>query len=438
MSTMSDTRWFDRFAEIFAKIGETYEMLEPLPQTLSEKRSEFESSGYSKNISLLSDRVSIEKVVTARQELESLRKDIEDNETNDLVKWAYLDAISVCDANARLIIAGAHGDKLEYANANSDIYDDPDMHVFKAVCHWIRQTAEQSENNPLASRVLELIPALSDDHQMLIPTEEVFHKVRELHREPNGYYDKLFGPEGLPTDPYIDQEVGDEICKRLLTNIGSDYTIVSSDNNNWATMKDRRQLVRPSGYRLDRDEFIGMVSHEIGSHILEFVNGEKSPLKLLSLGLARYDHGNEGRAFLREQIVYEHERVFLEQFAWEYIVLLHLAVSLAAGVHEKPYTFAELYEVLFSVYSFWRERRMPHATNNEAFARNEAWFLTVRVMKGTDGTGGAYLKDTVYLESNIRCWQAAAKDPSIILFGDKGKFDITNPDHLKIVQSVIS
>ena len=47
------------------------------------------------------------------------------------------------------------------------------------------------------------------------------------------------------------------------------------------------------------------------------------------------------------------------------------------------------------------------------------------MLKGTDGTGGAYLKDTVYLEGNVAVWQV----PELIPEGDKGKYDIANPRH---------
>jgi len=60
----------------------------------------------------------------------------------------------------------------------------------------------------------------------------------------------------------------------------------------------------------------------------------------------------------------------------------------------------------------------------------------VRALKGTRGTGGAYMKDIVYLEGNIRCWQIAATHPERILYGDIGKFDITNERHIRALQQL--
>jgi hypothetical protein len=141
---------------------------------------------------------------------------------------------------------------------------------------------------------------------------------------------------------------------------------------------------------------------------------------------------------LREQIVYDDESTFLRQFSWEYTILCYLGVCLAIGYDQQPYTFSQLYATLYTLYAFWREQRHPHDTNNEAFAREEAWYLTVRIMKGTNGEGGGYRKDTVYLQGNINCWQLAQSHPEIILFGDSGKFDIANPAHVAIVKGIQS
>jgi hypothetical protein len=442
MPSFLDETWFDRYQAIVSRVGETYELLLPRTETLEEKLRDFTASDFTMNISLYPDRANVSVLQAAREDLERLRQDVVNTESDELVRDAYSNAITNLEWNAAMIIAATKVDDEEFKKANDALYDHPNEEIFKAVCHWIRHDTEttlktaHADLAKLADAVLQVIPDLYDNHQMLIPTEKVFHTVRQMHRKSNGYYDKLFGIDGMPNIPYIDDHLGDQICAKALQSIGSDFVMAPSNNTIWAVFPSRKQVVRPAGYRLDRDEFIGIVCHEIGSHVLEQVNGEKQKLKLLALGLAGYEKGNEGRAFLREQIVYENERTFLKQFAWEYIVLLHLSVSLASGIHRRPYAFVELYNVLYVLYRFWRERRLPLSTNNELFARSEAWQLAVRVMKGTDGNGGAYMKDSVYLEGNIRCWQLALHDPSLILLGDQGKFDLTNPTHLRIIHSL--
>lgn len=437
-----DELWFDRLHAISDRIGETYELLLPSVDTLDIRLRDFEMSDHKKNVSLYADRADVRILQTAREELARMKQDVANDEPNELVRDAYIASIDRIDANAAVMIAGTVGDGTLFSQMNDRLYERPDENVFKAVCHWIRHDAENTLESAdthlakLGDNVLKVIPNLHDNHQMLIPSESLFRTVREAHRKPGGYYDTLFGIEGMPQEPFIDHTLGDEICQRMLSNIGSDFTMAPSDNNIWAVFPSRKEVVRPDGYRLDRDEFTGIVCHEIGSHVLEYEYGRRQPLKLLSIGLAGYEKTDEGRAFLREQIIYENERTFLQQFAWEYIALLHLSVSLASGSHGSAYDFARLYHTLYTLYLFWRERRAPRATNNEAFARNEAWQLAVRVMKGTDGTGGAYMKDSIYLEGNIKCWQLAEKNPNIIFTGDLGKLDIANPAHMAIMRSL--
>ena len=435
-----DSKWFVAYQNILESVGETYDLLDPSPKILEKRLAAFEASRFSDTPDLIADKPHIPTLNRAKREAETLRSNIVSEETNILVRDTYLPAIDALLLNIQLISAGARGDMGAYRQASEQLYGQPDRTIFEAACAWIRDDAIATSVGhsdlltKLREDMLEVIPRGSADYHILIPSEATFTAVKQSHAE---YYKQLFGSNGLPNDPYIDEKRGNEICRQVLNSIGSDYSLAPSDNNLWAVLPSRKQVVYPNGYRLDRDEFVGIVCHEIGSHVLETVNGAESPLQLLGTGLSGFEKGNEGRAFLREQIVYPHERTFLRQFSWEYIVLLHISVSLAAGLDKQPYDFPKLYDVLFRLYYFWRERREPRATNNAAFARQEAWFLAVRVLKGTPGDGSAtYLKDTVYLEGNVKCWQLAAKDASLIVFGDQGKYDISNPAHLQVLREL--
>ena len=58
----------------------------------------------------------------------------------------------------------------------------------------------------------------------------------------------------------------------------------------------RRLVRRPVDFRIGAQPYLGIVAHEVGSHLLEAENGRRSPLRLLASGLRAYEHGNEGRA----------------------------------------------------------------------------------------------------------------------------------------------
>lgn len=55
--------------------------------------------------------------------------------------------------------------------------------------------------------------------------------------------------------------------------------------------------------RLDPARVVPLLHHEVGTHVLTYVNGSAQPLDLLSLGLAGYDELQEGLAVLSEYLV---------------------------------------------------------------------------------------------------------------------------------------
>ena len=359
-----------------------------------------------------------------------------------MIRDQYLAFIDDTRSNIEMIRAACYQDSERYEALNDELYGKLDKGMYEDICAWIIQdtriTLEQTEDKALLAsgeRVLDVIPKTSGDRSRLVPSAETFQRVREAHFKTGGFFDTLFGEDGWPQEPYITQAEGDVICRKVLDNIGaSDYEIIDAHNHIWSVSRDSQQLLRPVGYRIARDEFVGIIAHEVGSHIYESVNGAKQPLHLMEMGLPGYTLGNEGRALLREQIIYEDIDTALSQPAWEYAMMQHLAISLSVGYHEnRRYQLPEIYDLLYRLYYFWRLRRHPYDTNNELFARSEAWLLTVRLLKGTDGRGGCYQKDIVYLEGNVKTWQLAAADPEIVMLGDQGKFNLLDPKHRELI-----
>lgn len=434
-----DEHWFTSLQAIAGDLNAFFAMLMPETDYLAAEQLRFYAADCSANPDLRpvrhSGRRSAETVAGLRQ----LQDAITAREQNRFVREAYAGHIAELIDNLEMVRAAARGDHGRFMELNTKLYGMPDRAVFAAACAWIRkdieatQTLAGSELAQFQAAALAALPATPGDPGLLLPAPAVFKQVRDLHFAPGGYFEQLFAPDGLPETPYIEQEYGDLVTLQAIRNTGADFMIVDSTDGLWAVLSRRRQLIRPVGYRLDRDYFVGIVAHEVGSHILEEGNGLRQPLRLLGLGLAGFEKGNEGRAYLREQIVYPDEAVFVRQPSWEYILALQVSVGVAAGLDRKPYTFVELYRMVYALHRFWRQRRFPMDTNNDAQVREEAWQVAVRVMKGTDGTGGGYLKDTVYLQGCVACWQLAAKDPGRIMAGDAGKFNVADQQHLDIL-----
>lgn len=441
-----DQRWFDALQTITSRGKEVFLLLEPTPEVLKERRNQFESSGYSIDLDLRPLSVDIVSVKAQNDALRRLADEIRGNEPNPYIKDAYIARIEECIQGNAMVLAAAQGNHEEFLQTNALLYGTPQAELFAAAVAWIHEDARETMveySEKLANFRDALLGALPQveggNPRRIMPSETVFRTVRDMHFVPGGYRDQLLRNVALPQQAYIDQQKGDVVCRQVIANIGSNYALADSQDGIWAVVNSAKKVIRPLKYNLDLDEFFGIVCHEIGSHLLESVNGSRQPLRLLSLGLAHFESGNEGRAFLREQIVYSSEAEFTRQSSWEYILLLYLGVCLASGSDGRAYRFAELYDVMLRLHRFWRERRYPGAPSNERIARDEAWHLAVRVMKGTSGNfeqPGCYMKDIVYLEGNVACWDMAAQDPKTILRGDIGKFNIANPEHVRILRGL--
>lgn len=438
--TPLDEKWFARLQDAQATIGETFALLEPSADELTTKRQVFEASNYTTAVELYPDADVVTQFAQPEMALEQLLSDIQESETNQIVRDEYIAYIKDALLNMQLVRAAASRDDVMYEALNRQLYGMPDKNIYRAVVHWIALNAKKSNVNAsaklrqLRDDMLQLLPNETGDVKKIIPSNATFDRVRALHFAPDGLFPRLFGTDGLPEIPAVDRVTGDAICEQVLARIdASDYVITDAPNVTWAVSRVPKQLFRPHEYDLTRTDFVGLIGHEIGSHILESINGAKQPLRLFELGLAGYLFGNEGRGLLREQVVYSSINEALAQPAWEYNILKHLAVSLALGYNgDERYDFPRLYRTLYSLYRFWRERRYPDHPINESFARKHAWFLCVRIMKGTAGHDGCYHKDIVYLEGISGLWQLAVKNPEIIMLGDQAKFNLLDARQRKL------
>jgi hypothetical protein len=203
----------------------------------------------------------------------------------------------------------------------------------------------------------------------------------------------------------------------------------------WSLDHYNRQVKRPQNYKLPYLRFLGLpVGHEVGSHLLERVNGERSGFELLADSLDRTEFGNEGRAVIREQVVYDRFEDFTKLIRWQDLLRRHLATSLAYGLDGEPKNFPEIHRVIGAIDRLWEYSKGEPTGEMYTKARDRTWRLLESVFKGTDGTGTPYGRYAIYLEGNIACWREAAKDPQLISRGDIGKFDITNPRHIEVLQ----
>ena len=164
----------------------------------------------------------------------------------------------------------------------------------------------------------------------------------------------------------------------------------------------RLLIPEAAAFRADRVE--PLLHHEIGTHVVTYLNGTKQPLTLLTIGLPGYDETQEGLAVLAEYLTGGLDPRRLRVLA---------ARVVAVGKMLDGAEFLEIFESLRS------DHRMPPRT---------AWSIAIRVV-----VGGGSVKDAIYLRGITRILEALADGSSLdALF--VGKLAL---DHLPVIQELL-
>ena len=348
-------------------------------------------------------------------------------------------------ANNRMLQASLNGDMVRFRRYNTFIYGEPNPEVVAGVADWFRSDAlkhvisEHESVREAADEVLRLVEDRGGSKFALVPDPETFQRVRAEHfREGTGYYALLLAGVMLPEGARVTNEVGDPALEQVRANLGADhYKTVDAPGGTWGVDNRRGEVSRPAKINMIYERFVGLgVGHEWGSHVLEYLNGLDSALALAAVGFDRYESGNESRALIREEVVYESFAEFAATLRWQDIMRREFAIALGHGVGGRgPMPFDQVDQIISAVDRLWERAKTPNdpiGADVRALKRTDD--LLMRVIKGTDGKGGAYLKDMVYLDPHPAMWRAAGLDPRIIGHGDLLKSDILNPRHTAIAQ----
>ncbi len=430
--------------ELFSRLVEQQgtmsvsEALLPDATTLAEQKQAFYDSGMQQAPDLRPTTVDVDQIESRNKALIQLGRTGIDEDTDPTVAQLYRWRINELVAENRIVQAAATGDTRRFEVYNKFVYGTPSTEVFRATAGSFRADAQASldHDNPnvreAAAEVLAVVDGIPESETSLTPSPELFGAVRELHYRKTGFYALLLSGVELPDSGTVGPDVGEPALERILHNLEAGYSRAENPTGkSWAISHARKEFLGPLDYKLPVNRFIGLpAGHEAGSHILEYVNGMRSKLQLMAIGLDRYEAGNEGRALLREQVVYPDIAEFSKLIRWQDVLRRHFAISLATGLKDDAVDFPSVYKAVNAIDKLWERKKNPDDPDAaDAKAHTRTWSLLERVLKGTDGTGGAYRKDIVYLEGNVASWKAAEADVYNIESGDLGKYDIANDRH---------
>ena len=289
------------------------------------------------------------------------------------------------------------------------VYDKPSSDVFSYTVCSIRSHVEKFQEskdqiiNQTANNLLKALPIMEQPVFSELPNQET---VQYAHTQTI----KELGD--LINIPFEDSKINaiqiQEAFKSALTYIDANEwkTLIDeeSSQSSISTNQELQTIKIPESRSVTKNKLANLIVHEIGTHVARRINGERSSLKLLGLGLDRYEVGEEGIATMREQALNNK----VDDFRG---IEGQLAVGLGLGVDGQPRDFREVYEIMEKYYLFKNLVAKKEFSDAQTKAQNSAWNRTVRTFRGTDcNTPGVCLtKDIIYSDGNIGIWNVIKK-----------------------------
>jgi len=428
-----DAGWYERFE----KIGsfQAYEYLDGDKQHRNLERDRF-LTGEKENPTLDYPRLDREKIDSIEEELLILKTDILEQEENSVVRQVYRWRINEKLAEIRLLRASADGDMRRFRKYSEFIYGKPSPEIFAYTIKNVRKNlidGTKSENQDIRVLAEELLAELSIEqtqHPIPLPATEVIQAAKDITEKT--FSDLIDIPASA--NEILDAESIKALFSNALTSIQADgWTAqISTDSKSGISVnQESRQVVIPESRKSTVGNIRKLIAHEVGTHALRRINGEQTKLRLLGLGLDRYESGEEGIATMREQAL-EGDVTDFSGFDG------HLAISLAEGLDRNPRNFRDVFTILEKYYRFRHLSNGEGAEDAIKKAGLSAWNRCIRTFRGTDCSthGTCFTKDIVYREGNIAIWDVISKNAPEMMRFDIGKYDPSNPRHIWVLEQL--
>lgn len=435
-----DEGWYERFEKIGA--FQAYEYLDGNKEYRDDQKNKF-LSGEIENPILdypLENKETKKKLDTdslrkIEEELLNLKKDILAEEMNETVKQAYRWRLNEKIVEIRMLQAVEKGDMRWFKRYSEFVYGKPSPEIFSYTVQGLQESIKKS----LSSENEEIMRAAQDLKDSL-PTKLPQAEMKELPSEESVKYvhDAVINEmSDLLSIPIKEGESGAEDVKQVfekaLEMLQAEGWKVVIDRNkaSLSVHQENKTINVPESKKYLYNTLKTLVVHEAGTHVKRRLNGERSRLKLLGLGLDRYEQGEEGVATMRESV--------LDNKTDEFSGLEgHLGISLASGLDGEKRDFRGVYTILEKHYYLksLNSGKKPEAARVEA--QTDAWNRTVRTFRGTDckTPGVCFTKDIIYREGNISAWDVVRNNPSEVLRFSIGKYDPSNERHLWVLSQL--
>lgn len=357
-------------------------------------------------------------VTGRRQGLADLRRDIIKHESNEAVQVLYRRKISEVQAMLSLVAATLIGNDEAFTRYSDFIYGDllpaDIQYVASVFRNKVKWGLEQSGAIKVAAHKLETeiegLPVCSSWG----PQADILPSLTD------GLAEEYFSQgEAVAVLTAALKKIGANDWRVVIDNSGSPFFSVSQETKS-VQVPTVEQLAQR---QLSRKYLLGLVAHEIETHVKRRQAGDCSKLRLLGLGLDRNLRAEEGIATYREQQV-----TGAHEFAGFRLYLIILA---ARGIIGKPKNFRQTYDFLLNYLTLSNPKQTPLSRQIQTYHQ------CLRVFRGTTGftPGAIFTKDASYF-GNRSIYTLLAKYPALAEYFDIGKYDPGNDTHVTLLQQL--
>jgi len=442
-----DLRWYARFEALGS-----FEIEDYLTGDKTYRDSQKEAFLKSEISSPVFDcpKIDLDDFTQREEGLLLLKQEILESEPNELVKQVYRWKINEKIASARLLKAAKTGDVRRFERYNNFVFGEPSKEIYDYTVNSLLQKAQEvlmSEDSSehLKSAAQDVVDSFTPQPTVSLyrlPTDETFAMAREASLKEVGSLVELEPFEGK-----IDAEAMKLVFEETLRKLGVSEeqngewkVVIDSSSSTAVSLSAELKAVKiPESRTIEYKKLAGLVAHEVGTHLARRVNGNRSKLMLLGLGLDRYIMGEEGVATMREQVV---QKDALDEFAGLHY---HLGISLARGLDGQKRNFAQTHEMLVKV-RYLNKLLEQVKTGEEkpntalSFARKNGYNDCARIFWGADCSvsGAVFSKDLAYRTGNMNVYRMieTSEGKNEMVRFSIGKYDPANPRHIWILDQL--
>ncbi len=430
-----DDNWYNRFEEIGS--FQAYEYFNGEAGARNTQKEAF-LSGEIENPDLDYPLLDIETINNIESSLMQLKQDILEQETNEIVRNVYSWKINEKIAELRMMKSSHNGDMRRFERYSKYIYGKPSDEVFKYTMYNLNNKiskALNSDNPDIKASAEILMQTLGEldiettNPDISTPSDDTVELARVKTKQE---FDSILNIP-LEDGKYDSNSIRNAFEEALRESNADGWEVITVDNStSISTNQEQKNVTIPESRVLpSKTRLQSLLVHEVGTHVARRVNGENTQLRLLSLGLDRYEQGEEGVATMREQVLKSSVNDFsgLEG---------HLAISLAMGLDGKKRDFRETYEVLEKYFYFKALGAKKSPEEASISSKNNAWNRCIRTFRGTDckTAGVCFTKDMIYREGNIGVWDVIKNNPDEMMRFSVGKYDPSNSRHIYILDQL--